>query len=158
MFINGRQYTVSFSGQSATAQVDFFEVTAAAGKNVYINYLSLSNLTEVGDSAEEMLLVLMKSGQSTSGSGGSAGTAVPLNVTDAAAGFASETMNTTKASTGTIVTHFAWNWNVRSDFLWMPPPNLWLPLTGSRRMTVELGTTPADSITFAGTIGVFEAG
>lgn len=158
MFINGRQYTVQFNGVAATVQQDLFEIVAAAGKNCFLNYLILSNLTEVGDAAEEMLLILIKSGQTTSGSGGSAPTPVPINVTDTAAGFTAEVNNTTKASSGTIVTHHNETWNVRQPLLWVPPPNLWIPLTGSRRATVELATTPADSITLNGTLGVFETG
>jgi hypothetical protein len=158
MFINGRQYTVQFNGVAATVQQDLFEIVAAAGKVAYLNYLLLSQLTEVKDAEEEMLLVLIKSGQTTSGSGGSAPTPVPVNVTDAAAGFTAEVNNTTKATAGTIVTHHAEHWNVRMPLLWVPPPNLWIPLTGARRATVELATTPADSITIAGTLGVFEVG
>lgn len=158
MFLNGRQYTVQFNGVAVTAPQDLFEIVAAAGKVCFINYLNLSNLTEVGDAAEEMLLILLKSGQTTSGSGGTAPTPVPINVTDAAAGFTAEANNTTKASAGTIVTHHAENWNVRSPLLWLPPPNLWIPLTGSRRFTVELAATPTDPITMAGTLGVFEVG
>ena len=153
-----RVYTVSFTAVAVTAQQDFFEIVAAAGKNCRILALYLSQSTEIGDAQEEGLSILLKSGSTTSGSGGSAPTPVPLNVTDAAAGFSAEVNNTTKASAGTIVTHHADNWNVRMPYQLILPEEMQIELTGSRRFTVELATTPADSITVSGTIYVKEFG
>lgn len=154
----GRVYTVQFNGVAVTAQQDFFEIVAAAGKNCRLLAAYLSQLTEAGDAAEEELLLLYKTGATTSGSGGSAPTPVPLNVTDAAAGFTAEVNNTTKASAGTIVTHHAEHWNVRMPYQLILPDKMQIELTGSRRFTLELATTPADSITIAGTLYVEEFG
>lgn len=156
--MSSRVYTVQFTGVAVTAQQDLFEITAAAGKNARLLAVYLSQSTEVGDTAEEGLSILIKSGQTTSGSGGSAPTPVPTSVTNAAAGFAAEVNNTTKASAGTIVTHHADNWNIRMPFQLILPEKMQIDLTGSRRMTVELATTPADSITMSGTIYVEEFG
>lgn len=153
-----RVYTVSFTGVAVTAQQDFFEITCAAGKNCRIAALFLSQSTEIGDAQEEGLSIIIKSGATVSGSGGTAPTPIPLNVTDAAAGFASEVNNTTKANTGTIVSHHADNWNVRMPYVLILPDYLQVELTGGRRATVELGTTPADSITMSGTLYVIEYG
>ena len=153
-----RFYTVSFTGVAVTAQQDFFEITAEAGKNCRLRALYLSQSSDVGDAAEEGLSILIKSGATTSGSGGSAPTPVPMNVTDAAAGFAAEVNNTTKATTGTIVTHHADNWNIRVPYQLILPPEFCVELTGSRRATVELATTPADSLTVSGTLYVEEFG
>lgn len=153
-----RIYTVSFTGTAVTAQQDFFEIAAAAGKNVKVLGLFLSQSTEIGDAQEEGLSILIKSGQTTTGSGGGTPTAIPLNVTDAAAGITAKVNNTTKASAGTIVTHHADNWNVRAPLMILWPERMQLELTGSRRMTVELGTTPADSITISGTLYLEEFG
>lgn len=153
-----RCYTISFTAVAVTAQQDLFELVAAAGKPFKVNAISLSQSSEVGDAAEEGLSILIKSGQTTSGSGGSAPTPVPLNVTDSAAGITSETNNTTKASAGTIVTHHADNWNIRQPFFLVFPDAMKPEIAGGRRMTVELGTTPADSITMSGTIYVEEFG
>lgn len=154
----GRVYTVSFTSVAVTAQQDFFEIVAAAGRPFRVLSLSLSQSTEVGDAAEEALSVIIKSGQSTSGSGGSAPTPVPTNATDAAAGFTAETNNTTKASTGTIVTHYPENWNIRQPFNLIFPDRMQLEIAGGRRMTVELATTPADSITISGSMAIEELG
>jgi len=153
-----RNYTVSFTGVAVTAQQDLFEIVAASGKNVEIVALFLSQSTEVGDAQEEGLSILIKSGSTTSGSGGSAPTPIPLTVSDAAAGFTAEVNNTTKATAGTIVTHHADNWNVRMPYIVIFPEDMRTSLTGSRRATVELATTPADSITMSGTLYLREFG
>lgn len=153
-----RVYTVSFNAVAVTAQQDLFEINAAAAKNCRILALFLSQSTEVGDAAEEGLNITIKSGATTSGSGGSAPTPVPNNVTDAAAGFTAEVNNTTKATAGTIVTHHPDNWNVRAPYVYIPTPQMQIELTGSRRLTVELGTTPADSITMSGCLYIEEFG
>ncbi|MGH7525933.1 MAG: hypothetical protein ACREMX_04450 [Gemmatimonadales bacterium] len=154
----GRKYTAQFTGVAVTAQQDLFELNAPSDAVVVVHELHLSQSTEVGDAQEEGLSILLKSGQTTSGSGGSAPTAVPVEFGDAAFGGTVEVNNTTKASAGTIVTHHPWNWNVR-----MPFDKIWTPetrpiLSPSRRATVELATTPADSITMSGSMTIEEIG
>jgi hypothetical protein len=151
----GRIYTAQFNGVALTAQVDFFEIVAPADAIVAVHELSLSQLTEEKDAEEEMLLILVKSGSTTSGSGGSSPTVVPRELGDAAFGGTVEANNTTKATGGTIVTHYAWHWNVRGPFLHIWTPETRPIISPSRRFTVELGETPVDSITFGGYI-VFE--
>lgn len=151
-------YTVQFNGVAATAQQDLFELVAASGKPIVILGFSLSQSTEVGDSAEEALSILLKSGQTTSGSGGSAPTPVANDSTMAAAGFTAEANNTTKASAGTIVTHGAWNWNIRVPLDVLFTQEQQLVMAASRRCTLELATTPADSITMSGVIWIQELG
>ena len=143
-------YTVQFNGVAATVQQDLFEIVAAADSPLVLIAFGLSNATEVGDSAEEMLAILVKSGSTTSGSGGSSPTPVALDASQAAASFTAEANNTTKASAGTIVTHYAYNWNVRMPFDIILPEPMQIILTASRRLTIELATTPADSITLSG--------
>lgn len=147
-----RLYTVQFNGVAATVQQDLFELTAPSTGAVLLHCLELSQTTELGDAAEEQLLILLKSGQTTSGSGGTAPTPVPLAFGEPAAGTVAEVNNTTKASAGTIVTHAAWAWNVRGEFVKLWTPEMRLVLRPSRRLTVELASTPADSITLNGTL------
>lgn len=152
-------YTVQFNGVAATAQQDLFELVAASGKPIVILGFTLSQTTELGDAAEEQLSILVKSGSTTSGSGGSAPTPVATDTTNTvAAGFTAEANNTTKASAGTIVTHAAYSWNVRMPLEILFTQEQQLLMAASRRCTVELGTTPADSITINGTIWVQEIG
>ena len=151
-------YTVQFNGVASTAQQDLFELVAASGKPLVILGYSLSQTTELGDAQEEQLLILFKSGQTTSGSGGSTPTPVATDSSGGAASFTAEANNTTKASGGTIVTHESRAWNVRGplDVLFTQEQQLIMP--AGRRCTLELATTPADSITINGTIWVQEIG
>lgn len=154
----GRMYTAQFNGVAATAQQDLFEIVAPSTAIVVIHELCLSQLTEVADAAEEMLLILLKSGSTTTGSGGSAPSKVAQLFGDAASGATVAANNTTKATGGTIVTHHAWNWNVRVPFQMIWTPETRPVLAPSRRWTCELATTPADSITISGSVTWEELG
>lgn len=154
----GRVYSVAIANTAQTAQVDLVEVNAASTKVVELLEVHLSQLTEVGDTQEEMLLIQVKTGATTSGSGGNTPTAIPRQLGDAAFAGTVETQNTTKATSGTIVTHLSANWNVRVplDIIFTPETTVIIPPSG--RLTVELGTTPADSITFGGYAVIREIG
>lgn len=154
----GRMYTAVFSAVAVTVQQDFFELNAPAAKPVILHAIFLSQSTEVGDAAEEMLQVLIKRGATTSGSGGTAPTAVPLEANDVAFGGTVEVNNTTKATAGTIVVLHSENFNERAGWVYMPTPEMRPILTGGGRLTVELATTPADSVTMNGTIYFEEIG
>lgn len=149
-------YSAVFTAVAVTAQQDFFEVASPADAVTILHYIELGQTTELGDAAEEQLRVLIKRGQTTSGTGGTqAITPQPLETGSSAYGGVVDINNTTKASAGTIVTIDARAWNVRSPFVWMPTPEMRPILGPSIRLTVELGTTPADSITMDGVM-VFE--
>lgn len=158
MDLPGRMYTVQFNAVSISALQDLFEINAHTNRVAFLVGLWLGQTSDVGDAAEEILSVLIKSGQTSSGSGGGAYTPVPLNVSDAAAGFTAEINNTTPAASGTIVTHVPLCWNVRVEELWLPPGSLCVPVTGGRRATVSLPAAPADAITASGCLYVFEVG
>ena len=152
----GRKYRTIATHTAQTVQVDLFEITGASTKSMKILEIHLSQSTEIGDAQEEMLLIHVKSGQTTSGSGGNASVAaVPASKGDSAAAAAIETHNTTKASAGTIVTHLTVAWNIRVPLDIIFTPETVIELPPSERMTVELGTTPADSVTLGGYV-VFE--
>lgn len=154
----GRVYSVIFNGVAVTAQQDFFEVNVAATKVVRIHSLHLSQETNVSDANEKELRVAIKSGQTTSGSGGSAPTAIPRAGGDSAYAGTVESNNTTKATAGTIVTHSIRTWNIRVplDVYW--PPDQRIELAPSARATVELLTTPAASTTMSGELVIEEVG
>lgn len=152
----GRIYSAAFSGEAETTQVDLFQIVAPSDGIVLIHEIGISQLLDFGDASEEMLLLHWKSGQTTTGSGGGTVTAVPANFGDSAYGGGTiQYSNTTKASAGTIVTHYSWYWNIRIPFQMIFTPETRPVLAPSRRATLELATTPADSITFGGYL-VFE--
>jgi hypothetical protein len=145
--------SAQFNGVAITAQQDLFELVAPALKAVRLLMVKLTQTTEVGDAQEENLSILFKRGQTTSGSGGATGVTV-VNLRGETAGTAAiETNNTTKASVGTILTFDNDVWYERAPFLWVPPTEALIPvITAGVRMTVELATTPGDSITANGVI------
>lgn len=155
---NGRVYTAFFNDVTVTAAQDFFEIVAPADAVVELLEIHLSQQLELGDAMEEQLNILLKSGQTVSGSGGSTPTAVPLSLGDAAFGGTVEANNTTKANTGTIVTHHAWWWNVRLPFDVIFTPETTKILSPSARMTVELVGAPADTMDISGYVVFKEIG
>lgn len=151
----GQMFTAQFNAVAATLAQDLFELVAPATGVVLIHEIGISQSTEIADAQEEQLSLLSKSGSTTSGSGGSAVTPVPRLFAGTAFGGTCEANNTTKASVGTIVTHLAWNWNVRMPFQHIYTPESRPVLSPSRRWTLELVAAPADSITLSGYL-VFE--
>lgn len=149
----GILYAAIFSGVAVTAQQDFFETTGPSDGIIIIHSIELAQTTELGDAAEEQLSILLKRGATTSGTGGTQTISeAALETGSPVYGGVTDINNTTKASAGTIVTLGAYVWNVRSPFLWMPPPEHRFILAPSTRFTVELATTPVDSITMNGTM------
>ena len=151
----GRIYTAPFSGQAETVQVDLIEIAAGAADVVVIHEIGISQLLEVADAAEEMLLLKWVSGNTTTGSGGNTTSIVPALLGDPASGAVVKDTNTTKATAGTQVVHYEWYWNVRIPFQQIFTPETRPILIASRRAQLELATTPGDSTTFGGYI-VFE--
>lgn len=140
-------YTVQFTSTAITAAQDLAEIVAHATKQCVLLGFGVSQSTELGDAAEEQLSIVVKSGATVSGSGGSSYTPVANDGSGAASGFTAEVNNTTKANTGTIVTHYAYNWNVRSPMDIIYPEQYQLIFGAGRRLTIELVGAPADSVT-----------
>lgn len=153
-----RIYTAVFNNVAVTAIQDLFELVAPADSVVMLHDIHLSQNTDVGDAAEEILRIELTSGHATSGSGGSSVTPVPRSLGTAAFGGTCEVNNTTQASTGTIVTHYVWNWNIRGPFDKIFTPETKPVISPSARMCIELPAAPADSITMSGSITFEEIG
>lgn len=151
-------YSAFFGNVSVTAQQDLFEITTAAGFAAVIHQIVVSQSTEVGDVQEEGLRLLIKRGATTTGSGGTTLTSVPLDRPASTAASTVKANNTTKATAGTIVTLHAEAWNVRAPFIYTPTPETRIVLGPSTRLTLELATTPADAITMDGTLYYEEIG
>lgn len=156
--IMGRLYAVTFNAVAVTVAQDFFEINAAATKVAVLHALFLSQTTELADAAEEQLRIAIKTGATSSGSGGNTMVPVPRQLGDAAFAGTAEINNTTPASGGTIVIHHLDSWNVRVPYQLILPPELWIPIAPSGRLTVELLAAPADSVTISGTALIREIG
>lgn len=158
--MNGRIYTVNFAAVSVTAAQDFFELTPADNKPVEIVGLFLTQVgnSDVGDAQEELLRFSICRGYTTSGSGGSAPTPVPVKTPDSAAGFTAEVNNTTVATTGTAVVVHEEAFNVRSGYAnWWPDGAEPFCSQANTTIVVRLNAAPADAITLSGTLYVREA-
>jgi hypothetical protein len=155
----GRMYSVSFSAVAATAAQDLFEITPADDKPCRIAALFLAQTTDVGDSEEEIIELLIKRGNTTSGSGGSVGTIESLMPTAATPGFSAEVNNTTRASAGTVDNLLRDGWNVRQPYAVFFPEDMRPGASqGNTTLIVGLEDAPADSITINGTVIIEELG
>ncbi len=150
----GRIYTAQFAGVAVTAATDLFELNVASSKVARVHELHLMQTTDLGDAQEEVITIKMISGYTTSGSGGSAPTAAPHEIGDAAYAGTVEVNNTTQANTGTAVTHYTWGWNIRVPLIIVFTPETRKIIAPSGRLVIT-NSAPADSITVSGTL-VFE--
>ncbi len=148
----GRIYSVAFDGVAATVAIDFFELSPASQAPIIVHGFILSQSSDVGDAAEEILRIGVIRGNSTSGSGGSTTTAQKRNAGDASANTGAETCNTTQASTGTPIALMYDTFNVRTGYQFWWPPELRPTCTNGALFCVRLMAAPADSLTFSGTI------
>lgn len=152
-------YTIQFTTATVgTAVQDFFEINPGTSKPLVLLGFGISQTSELGDAAEEGLTILVKSGHGTSGSGGAAVTPQPLDASQGTALFTAEANNTTKAQGGTIVTHYAYSWNVRMPLDIVYPEPMQVIATASRRLVIELASTSADSLVVNGYAVVQEIG
>lgn len=148
-------YTAQFAGVTVSAQQDLFEITAPSNAVVILHQVVISQSSETGDAQEEGLLLHIKRGADTPGSGGAAAAPSPLQAGFGAAGTSVAVNNTGKAAGASVETLHSEAWNVRAPWIWLPPPEGRIVLSPDMVATVELATTPNDAITASGTV-VFE--
>lgn len=151
-------YSVNFSASAQTAAIDFFELSAASSKVCVLHEVRLGQTTDLGDAAEEVLMIKFVRGVGSVTSGnGSAATIVKLETGSSAASSTCETIATTQlaAGTGTLTTLKIIPWNIRSDFQYLPTPETRITLAPSEKLAIGLVAAPADSITYSGNL-IFE--
>lgn len=153
----GLMYSVTFKAVAVTAQQDFFEFKAPAAASCVIHGWSLIQDTELGDAQEEMLRITTNrgSGSVTSGSGGSTSTPAPVVRTAPSFGGTVEINNTTKLAvgSGTLTTDMeVHQWNERVPYIFWYTPETRPHVLGGEYWTLELETTPNDSVTISGTL------
>jgi hypothetical protein len=158
-----RIFTVPWTGTvtNAGGDCDLWEITPADDLPVKIRGFRLGQTSEVGDSAEENLRISIIRLPATvaSGSGGAAGVPRQVDLNGQTPGFASETNNTTVATTsGTaeILEELAWNERATPFEVWYPDPDFAPKAVQGAALFVRMQTTPADDFTFAGTLWVEE--
>lgn len=156
----GRIYTATFKSIAVTVAQDLFEIAGPTDAVTIIHEWGLFQTTELGDAAEEQLLLTTNRGVGTvtSGSGGATVTPQPISDGDPAYGGTVERNNTTimAVGTGTLETDLeVLAWNIRVPFQRIYTPELRPVISPGNRWTLELETAPADSITMHGYV-IFE--
>jgi len=151
-------YTVQFNNVAVTAQQDLFDIVAHSSKQCVLLGFGISQSSDTGDAQEELLQILVQSGATSTGSGGSAPTPSANDGAASAAGFTARVNDTTKASAGTILTHYAYSWNERVGMDVILPEQMQIIFGAGRRLCVVLNSTPADSITMSGYAVIQEIG
>lgn len=154
-------YTVSF-GATVTAaggDTDLFELVAGDDAPIRVRGLLLSQTSEVGDAAEEILrMTWVYLPATVTSSNGTATTARAVDQRLASPTFTAETNGTTVATTsGTalILEDFAWNIRMSPLERWWPEDCAFVARQGAT-LTLRQQTTLADDASFSCTVFVEE--
>lgn len=150
----GRIYSVSYNGTitAAGGNTDLLSIQPADDKPVKLRGFRLSQISEVGDAAEEGLRVTVKrlAATFTVGSGGSAVTPAPMDSANTAAGCTTRCNDTTVATSSgatTVMEEIGWNErNSPCDF-WYPDAEFSPKVKQGEGLVVCLETTLADDMT-----------
>lgn len=150
----GRMYSVVFQAVAVTAAQDLLLLLTNATVPIKIYSVEIGQSSDAGDAQDEMLRIALKTGMTSTGSGGSAPTPVPIITGDTAAVTTARANDTTASSGGTIVVRQETCFNVRAGYIFMPVPELRpiVPASTGGRFAVNLVAAPADSLTMSGTI------
>lgn len=141
-------FGANFSAQAITTATDLFECTPATDRAAIIYGLQLGQTTDLGDAAEEVLMIGVYR-DATAGSGGTANT--EYNYNQAAIG--APTMATrslgTASTGGTLIDIIPWN--IRVPLAWIPIPEMRLKFSNiaaeGPTSTFRLIAAPTDSLT-----------
>lgn len=143
----------NFSAQAVTTATDMFEITPAADRAVIIYGLTLGQTTDLGDAAEETLMIGVYR-DATAGSGGTALTEYNYNQAAIGAPTAAVRVLGTASTGGTLIDIIPWN--IRVPLVWIPIPEMRLKFSNiaaeGPTSTFRLIGAPADSITISGVL------
>ena len=149
----GRMYVAEFENQSVSVLLDFFELQPAVNIPIVLHACYISQVTDVGDSNEEMLRVQIVRGNTTSGSGGATTTPQPLDQNDSASGdVVVEVLNTTEASSGTEEPMHSETFNIRSGWVYIPTPEMRIRVQNAELLCIRLLVAPGSAIFMSGSI------
>lgn len=150
-------YKVPFA-YTGSANVDLSEMNPHTNKALVILGAFAQQTSDLGDASEEVVLLTFKSGQTSSGSGGSSSTPTANDPSGTPTpGFTAEQANTSRASGGTIINHGDMGWNIRQPFDRIFSEQEQLIMEGARRCTLEISAA-SDSLTVTGYVLVQEIG
>lgn len=138
----GRRYIIAVTAV-VTAQVDLVEIVSASDAVTLVEGIRVGQST---DTDSEALGVQGIRGFTTSGSGGSTATPVPMDPGDTAYAGTVAVFNTTLANTGTTQTTNDLGWNVLADLIWPSQPAV-IVINPSQRWVLRTTGAPVDSLT-----------
>ncbi len=153
-----RCYTVNLAPTAiAVATTDLIALASADDIPIKIRAIRWWQTSDVGDAQDEVITLQLVRGNTVAGSNGSTFTPVPKNPKDAAASFTARVGDTTAASSGTTTIPYQSGANVRAPFEIIFPEDM-MPGTdqGTGFLVLRLGAAPADSLTMAASIDVWE--
>ncbi len=142
-------YGANFSAQAVTTATDIFEITPAVDRPVVIYGLTMGQTTDLGDAAEEVLMIGVYR-DCTAGSGGTANTEYVYNNAAVGVTNTAATRSLGTASTGGTLIDII-PWNIRVPLAWIPIPEMRPKFSNiaaeGPTSTFRLIGAPADSIT-----------
>jgi hypothetical protein len=150
-----RVYSASFENVTVSAVQDLFDIAPADDRPVEILSIVITQSSEVGDAAEEMLRLRFVRGFATAGSGGTAPTAEPHSSTDSGTGATVRVNDTSQAVVGAGTTNIlrAETFNVRAGYYYTPiPEERIIVKQPDTRLVVQLMAAPTDAVSMSGTI------
>jgi hypothetical protein len=150
----GRIYSVSFTEVGVTAQQDLFQLEAVTVPAI-LHAVYLSQSSDLGDASSEGLSILVRRVTDTVPSPYT--TAEALDPGSATASTIANVNDITELVTGASNIHTE-AWNILTPFIYLPPPELRPVVKIGDVITVNLNTTPNDSITMSGTLYFEEIG
>lgn len=151
----GRIYYVPYTGTltAAGGNTDLLSVQPADDKPIKLRGVLISQISEVGDAAEEGLLIAIARlpATFTVGSGGSAVTPTPADSADIACGATVRCNDTTIATTSGTEVRFGYvGWNERGIYeTWFPDNELAPKVKQGEGLVIRCDTTAADDLTIA---------
>lgn len=159
-------FAVPFTGTltNAGGNTDLWEIVPGDDQPVEIVGMRLGQTSELGDTAEEALRITIRRFRATVTSGSGGATATPEDVRRAnqapiAMTSPVEVNNTTVATTSgdnEVLDEIAWNIRNSPFEVWFPIPELRPRAVQTEALIVRCESTPADDLTFAGTLWVVE--
>ncbi len=146
--MQGRVYTAEVNAITITnagGATDIWEVNCPADAVLAILSVRISQYSDVGDAASEILPYILSRGGGTAGSGGDVIVPRPHQLGTVAFGGTVESNNTTQS--GTPVEILSDSFNIRSGLLYQPPEKEIIWVSPSGIFLVELPVAPADDVT-----------
>lgn len=139
---------------AVTAAQDVFEIVAPTTHIIDLREVRISQYSDAGDAAAELLSVQILRGYTTSGSGGSTPTLYSPQGAGSPAG-TYEANNTTVAQTGGGKIALADSFNIAAGWWYRPPADERIQVQPGERVVVRI-TAPADSLTVNASLVVEE--